>query len=806
MALRITLIIIFATSLSYWHMHNTLRATIFKNLSTYVNLRGKLESEQFLLAERQSTLLRDEFLRRLEAIGDYDPQDEFDQIFVRESDGLIRVRPEINDHRHHATAYLRNDVLLTPDLRRRFFIGWQLMDQWGPMLTNRFFSGFMNMPEQLSINFCPSADWGRSATPETDITIYETVWGSTIEKNPWRLPFWTTVYYDPGATAWMVSRVTPGDYQGRWVVTGGQDVEISDLINRATANPIMEGTWNYIVDTQGNLIAHPDLTAKIAQAGGNLQVNQLGDQRLIEMVKAVLNSKDKNTHTLELPELDIFLGVTQISGPGWYFVTVYPKRLITAQILPTARIFLLVGFATLLLELLIMATILRRRIAIPIAQAVSATEQISHGDFKVRLNSERNDELGILAASVNRMAEEVGERDATLTRQFNELKEAKQIQQEQQKHECIGTLAGGIAHDFNNILSAIIGYTDLAMLREKRDEEWRNDLQEVLNASSRATTLVRQILTVSRRQQHEKVPVFISVIVKEALKLLRATIPSTIEIRQDIIPPAPVLATPGQIHQVVMNLCTNAYQSMMETGGILSVTLEELTLEPTSTLGINLPPGRYALLSVSDTGHGMDEETMSKIFDPYYTTKEHGKGTGLGLAVAQSIIESHNGRITVKSTPDQGAFFRVYLPLTIEEVSTDRINRTPTTPINQGHGIIMVVDDESSLRKLLSQALTLGGYQVDTYANGRDAWKALSHTPHHWDLIITDQTMPEMTGDQLAAKALTIQPDLPIILCSGYSATLKLDQLKTDRISYVEKPLEINELLSLIAKILPAKN
>ncbi|NTV13247.1 MAG: response regulator [Desulfobulbaceae bacterium] len=802
MALRITVIITVATGVSYWHMHSTLRTNILRNLSNYAELRGRAANEQFQLAELQSKMVRDEFLARLKRMGDHDPQAEFDRLFVREADGLIRVRPEINDYRHHATAYLRHDVPLTPDLRRRFLIGWQLLDQWGPLLVNRFFSGFMNMPEQLSINFCPTADWGRSASRDTDISIYETVWRAGIAKNPKRLPFWTKVYFDPGAKAWMVSCVTPGDEQGRWVVTGGQDVEIADLIKLATAAPVEPGAWNFLVDEEGNLIAHPDLTQQIAKAGGNLQVNGLGDPRLVAMVKAALATGGHAPQALELADLDVFMGVSRLKGPGWYFVAVYPHRLLAAQAMATARIFLAIGFATLLLELIIMATILRRRIEEPVVQLVAATERISHGDFSVRLECQRQDELALLAESVNRLAETVGERDAALTRQLAELKEARQIQVEQQKRECIGTLAGGIAHDFNNILGAIIGFTDLALLKDKNDETWRSYLQEVRKAADRATMLVRQILTFSRKQQQEKAPVQISLIVKEALKLLRASIPATIEIRQNIDSPAMIMADPTQIHQVVMNLCTNAYQAMLARGGVLAVTMQEMAIESAAmSNGLMLPPGRYLVLSVSDTGPGMNPETMARIFDPYFTTKPHGKGTGLGLAVVKGIVEGHNGRIKVESEPERGATFQVYLPVHVfaelPEVTDEAAHLTLAT----GQGRVMVVDDESSLRELLTRVLTEVGYQVEAFSNGLEAWQTLSQSPSDWDLLITDQTMPEMTGEQLAFNALTLRPDLPVIICSGYSATLNVEQVKKAGVfAYLDKPLEIHALLAQVAK------
>lgn len=797
MTLRISAIIIIATAVSYWHVYTKLKATSVENLRTYVDLRSRVESEQFLLAEKQSAMLRDEFLRRLSDMGDYVPKAEFDKIFIRESDGLIRVRPELNNHHRHATAYIRHDVTLTPDLIRRFYIGWQLMDQWGPLLVNNFFSGFMNMPEQLSINYCPSADWGRSATRETDISIYETVWRSTLEKNPKRSPFWTSIYYDPGAKAWMLSRVTPGDYKGRWVVTGGQDVEIADLIRRTNSDRLMQGSWNLILDSEANIIAHPNLTEQITKSGGTLQANKIGDANLMTVVKAVLASDINDSHTIELPELGSFVGVAKIKGPGWFFVTVYPKALLTKEAISSASLILAIGFASLLLELIIMATILRHRVSVPIAQTVAATEQISKGNFDIRLDQNQNDELGQLALSVNRMAETIGERDKSLSRQFDELKEAKNIQMEQQKFESIAILASGIAHDFNNILSAIIGFTELAKTSNKNEDKWHKALDQVLLAAGRAADLVKQILTIGRRElQKEKCPIHFAPIVNEVVKLIRAAIPATISIKQEISTDPLILADPTQLHQITMNLCTNAYQAM-EYGGVLTISLQETDSEHIAAeTGHQMPCGRYAKLVVSDTGCGMNKETLSKVFDPYFTTKEIGRGTGLGLAVTQSIVKSHSGLITVNSTPGAGATFTVYLP-EIENITGRESNATSELIASvTGNARIMVVEDDPQLTEIVRQNLTDAGYQVSCFNNGLHAWRALSDSSNHWDLLFTDQTMPEMTGVQLAMRALEIRPEMPVIIYSGNCSDIFENQyVNSKTITVLQKPVDRMTLL-----------
>jgi len=388
---------------------------------------------------------------------------------------------------------------------------------------------------------------------------------------------------------------------------------------------------------------------------------------------------------------------------------------------------------------------------------------------------------------------------------FNDVTERTAMEsrlRQGQKMEAIGQLAGGIAHDFNNILSAVIGYTDLALIQTSNNPTLHDDLTQVRSAANRATNLVKQILTFSRRQQQEKLPLQAFIVIKEALKLLRASIPTTIEIRQDIANEAAILADPTQIHQMVMNLCTNAYHAMKERGGVLAVTLHEAEIEQAVTdCGTELPPGRYLKLSVSDTGCGMGKDILSRIFEPYFTTKDKDTGTGLGLAVVHGIVKEHQGKISVYSEPGQGTTFNVYLPM-VHQVAPET-GPTLVPPRARANERIMVVDDEASIREMICRFLTNAGYRVDPFANGREAWLALQHTPEDWDLLLTDQTMPEMTGDVLAAKALTLKPGLPVIICSGFSEIINDKRAQALGVkAYLQKPVSASALLSVMAKAL----
>jgi PAS domain S-box-containing protein len=372
-----------------------------------------------------------------------------------------------------------------------------------------------------------------------------------------------------------------------------------------------------------------------------------------------------------------------------------------------------------------------------------------------------------------------------------------------QKMEAIGTLAGGIAHDFNNILSAIMGNLQLAQLSCSEPDKLNGYLQSGIAASLRAKELVKQILAMGRQGQQEKRPLQMSLIIKEALKLLRASIPTTIEIQQDIESEGYILAEATQIHQVVMNLCTNSYQAMQETGGKLTVTLKEKNLSTGKHFpAFDLPAGRYLYLEVADTGHGMDKDTREMIFEPYFTTKESSSGTGLGLAVVHGIVQSHGGYISIYSELGQGTTFRLFFPLLLdpETILTENVS---SVDFVMGTENILLVDDEKDILAVGSELLKFHGYSVTTYSSSLDAFQHFKEDPTAYDLVITDMTMPNLSGDLFGEKIKQIRPDIPVIICTGFSKNLEQGgALKAGFASYLTKPVEAGELLLAIRKAL----
>jgi nitrogen-specific signal transduction histidine kinase len=368
--------------------------------------------------------------------------------------------------------------------------------------------------------------------------------------------------------------------------------------------------------------------------------------------------------------------------------------------------------------------------------------------------------------------------------------------------EAIGTLAGGIAHDFNNILGAIIGYTEMALYEAPASSKNRNNMEEVLKAGHRAKDLVQQILAFSRQSEQERQPVLIHLIIKEALKLLRASLPSTIEIRQNIRTDlGAVLADPTQIHQVMMNLCTNAHHAMSEKGGMLGVTLSDVELDVKEVVAYpDLKPGSYLKLTVSDTGQGMDPNVIERIFDPYFTTKEKGVGTGLGLAVVHGIVKSHGGMITVQSEKGKGSAFQVFFPVVKTQVKPEA---KTMESLHTGNERILFVDDEQALVDLGKKMLESLGYRAECRMSSIEALESFRSQPDKFDLVITDMTMPNMTGERLAKEMMGIRPDIPIILCTGYSERITREEAMELGIKeFVLKPFKINDFANTIRKVL----
>ena len=410
-----------------------------------------------------------------------------------------------------------------------------------------------------------------------------------------------------------------------------------------------------------------------------------------------------------------------------------------------------------------------------------------------------------LESRVQERTFELSEAYETLQREVDEHRKTAEHLVRVQKLEALGTLAGGIAHDFNNVLAGIIGFTEMVLEDIAPGTSEHKRLELVLKGAKRGRDLVKQILTFSRKSEQDKKPLALNQVVEEGLKLLKPTLPTTIEIvSKGFTNDDQIFADPGQMHQILMNLCTNAAHAMREKGGTLDIRVFKASFQEGNPMPLpNITAGEYVVLKVSDTGSGMTPETLNQVFDPFFTTKQPGEGTGLGLSVVHGIIKSHDGYITVESEPGKGATFHVYLPrINEEERSIDK----ETPAVAGGKERILIVDDEDMLVELNEQRLGRLGYEVVATTSSMEALAIFCKEPDTFDLVITDYTMPNLTGMDLAMELLKARATIPIILCTGKSDAVSSEKAKEIGIrGFLMKPLSNRELAEAVRRVLDAK-
>ena len=441
-----------------------------------------------------------------------------------------------------------------------------------------------------------------------------------------------------------------------------------------------------------------------------------------------------------------------------------------------------------------------KKITKPLYRLTEDIKTLGKGGVVEKISVETKDEIGKLASAFNNMYEALKRREAEKEQLEGQLRH-------KQKMEAMGTLAGGIAHDFNNILSVIMGYAELALLDISDGTPLQHKLNEVFKAGNRAKDLVAQILAFSRndKDEQERKPVRVSLIIQEVLRMLRSSLQTTIKIHHNIkTGKLTVLADPIKIHQVIMNLCANAIHAMQDKGGVLDVSLIDIDIDSdTAARYPDMTPGRYQRLTVSDTGHGMDCAVMERIFDPFFTTKRPGEGTGMGLALVHGIVKSHDGTITVDSEQGKGTTFQVFLPASENAVSAEPEHFTP--PLS-GNERILFVDDEETLVSVGQKILESLGYEVVGITSSTKALDVFCTQPDKFDLVITDMTMPNMTGADMAKAIMRIRSDIPIILCTGFSEVISEKKAKAMGIrEFILKPITSRKIAEVIRNVLDQK-
>lgn len=550
------------------------------------------------------------------------------------------------------------------------------------------------------------------------------------------------------------------------------------------------------------------------------QLQAQNSNRQITHNELIQLGKDTQTYSETIGGVDFYQGKYDfVNGDGIPIASITANLSKESEIAESRNLLLAVISITLLAILISFSIVVlfSRNTIIFIQKLTETTSAIANGNLQEPIDIRRKDELGILASSFFKMQQAIQKQLTELNNEILERKQAEQTIKERekekaslekqlyqsQKMEAIGTLAGGIAHDFNNILTVILGYSELLKNRYAADEQLSGSIGKIVTAGNRAKNLVTQILAFSRKDSKVLIPIRPDLIANEALELLRASIPATVNIRKDIQKCDSIVADPTQLHQVIMNLCTNAYHSMRETGGEIVVLLQAVQLEEKeiAELSLSLSPGAYVKLQVSDTGHGMERDTQQKIFEPYFTTKEKGDGTGLGLAVVHGVVTSFGGKISVTSVKDEGTTFTIYFPRITGEIvhSQEKANK----PVPTGSEHILLVDDETPILDLEEEMLTSLGYRVTKCNTSLEALRVFQSRKEEFSLIITDMTMPDMNGIELIGEIWRVKSDIPIILCSGFNELIDEKKAKDMGIhKYLMKPVQLQELAEAVRESL----
>lgn len=525
---------------------------------------------------------------------------------------------------------------------------------------------------------------------------------------------------------------------------------------------------------------------------------------------------DPTSHDLMKKSFSIFHGKAEIAQVDLYLSHALQNEENKKVILASIFLVLIVALGLMISTKVLLEKLLQS----PLNYLLRRIDHISSGDYREKSKDFLQNEFTTIVEKFNIMAEKIQVRETSLAemnkeleRQINEKAVAEKQKSDLEaqlrqayKMEAIGTLAGGIAHDFNNLLGVIIGYSEMARDDAPQNSSIAKDLDRVLTASHRAKELVKQILTFSRQSQVDLTPIATQPIIKESLKLLRSSIPTTIEIKEDIDSECgPILADPTQIHQILMNLCTNAYHAMEDKGGVLSITLKTASDEFIPELNTSRrDPGEYLELVVADTGCGIGPDVIDKIFDPYFTTKEVGKGTGMGLSIIHGIVRESGGDIRIKSILGKGTSVHVFFPVAVSNIKeTEKIPKM----LPHGEGHILFVDDEEILAEMGKEMLERLGYKVTAKTSSLEALEVFQNSPDSFDVIITDQTMPGLMGSDLARRILQIRPHMPIILCTGYSSLIDKSSAKVIGIrTFANKPLTTKTVAQLLSEVLDSKD
>jgi signal transduction histidine kinase/DNA-binding response OmpR family regulator len=813
MGLRITLVVLAVSFLSYQHIVQTLEEQTYDKLQKYIQERGEKESSVFKLAQDNHQVFKQQFLYVNQHAPDV-ANEEFYSLYETKEDGSTRLRQSLYDgeidekgmvSRNNSAFVGANAPLDDQDFRNRLVHAYRLLNRSGAVLTTRFANVHASFPENGVIVHWPGLNWGANARFDTDVTTQEWYYVANKTNNPKRETVWTGLYYDETADEWMVTCVTPIDLDEKPLTYIGQDYMLNDLFERVF-NDHLDGTYNFIFRQDGRLIAHPDKLVELRQAKGVLKIQDMGDKMLSGQYQLVSDSvkalKTGSSAVIFDKANDSFLAVSKISGPDWLFVTVFPKSLLSSAARTTAEFIFLLSVVSLIVELFMLFLVLRHKVVEPLKMFAGASNAIREGNFdmvasgQLVLPADRKDEVGALARMLRSMA-------GTINRNIVELKYLDRLKDD---------FMANTSHELRTPLNGIVGIAESMIdgAAGKLTDKQRYNLSLIVNSGQRLTHLVNDILDFSKLKHQELTlqikPVDIHALTELVILLSRPLVRDTqIRLLNQIDGNTPkVLADENRVQQILYNLIGNAIKFTKQ--GLISVTA-------------SVEKG-YVYITVKDTGIGIAAGYLDKIFESFEqgdssTAREFG-GTGLGLAVTKQLVELHNGQIEVKSSEGKGSSFTFTLPICQDSIGQTEVKPTAIIQTDdsdteveeqarlqssgQGDnsaGCILVVDDEPINIQVMQNHLELHNYSVTTAFSGKEAMAAIQNH-EKFDAVLLDVMMPGMTGYEVCRQIRKRYPanQLPILMVTAKSnvddMTVGFESGAND---YLTKPISKVELL-----------